>query len=370
MSLLYLHIPYCKRICAYCDFYRTASLRTLPSAVEAMHDEMRQRSGYLPDPNIRTIYFGGGTPSLLPPGQLQRLIDTAASLWDCLHTEEITVEVNPDDVTPEYVAELRRTRIDRISLGIQSFDDRVLAMMNRRHTASEAVEAVRRLQEAGYDNISADLIFGVDGSGEESLDRSIDRLLDLNVAHVSAYHLTIEPGTVFGRRLAAGKMREVGEERYEREFMKIHRALTQAGYEHYEVSNYALVGRRARHNSAYWTGEAYLGIGAGAHSFDGRERRWCISTAEEYAHGQMRYESETLGPTESFDEYVMVSLRRCEGIDLETIGRRFGAERAAKTLEAAQRWQDSGDVVVEHGRIRIPPERFMISDAVIESLFA
>lgn len=370
MSLLYIHIPYCKRICSYCDFYRTAALRTLPETLDMMHTEMRSRRDYLSDKHLRTIYFGGGTPSLVEPEQLQRLVDTADTLWDCAALEEMTVEANPDDITRKYVEALRRTSVDRVSLGVQSFDDRVLRLMNRRHTAAEASDAVKRLQDAGYENMSIDLIFGIDGFGGEVLKDSLRRTVALSPTHISAYHLTIEPRTAFARCVADGTMREIDERISEREFLAVHDALTAAGYEHYEVSNYALPDRRARHNSAYWTGEAYLGIGPGAHSFDGDSSRCrCSSTTESYSRGEIEYESETLTTGERFDEYVMVSLRRSEGIDLDRIRTDFGNERAEKTITASQRWLDSGDLVAEGNRLRIPPERFLISDAVIESLF-
>lgn len=370
MSLLYIHIPYCKRICSYCDFYRTAALGSLSSTLAVMHDEIRARRDYLTDKHIRTIYFGGGTPSLVEPEHLQRLIDEADRLWECTALEEVTVEANPDDITRDYVAALRRTAVDRVSLGIQSFDDGLLRLMNRRHTAAEASDAVKRLQDAGYENMSIDLIFGIDGFGGRVLDESLQRAVELGVTHISAYHLTIEPRTAFARRVANGTMREVDERISESEFRTVHDTLTAAGYEHYEVSNYALPGRRARHNSAYWTGEAYLGIGPGAHSFDGDRRRdRCCSTAERYSRGEIKYESETLTSGERFDEYVMVSLRRSEGIDIGHVERTFGRDRTEKMLAASQRWQASGDMILDSGHLRIPPERFLISDAVIESLF-
>jgi len=271
-------------------------------------------------------------------------------------------------VTDDYVAALRDTAVDRISLGIQSFDDGLLRAMNRRHTAAQAVAAVERLRRAGYDNLSGDLIFGIEGFGGV-LEESLRRMIALGVCHISAYHLTIEPGTAFGRRVARGLMHEVDEAVSEREFALVHDMLTAAGYEHYEVSNFALPGCRARHNSAYWTGERYLGIGAGAHSFDGAERRWCTSTVEQYAECDFRYQSELLSDREMYDEYVMTSLRRIEGIDTEYVAERFGRGRAEAMIAAAARWQASGDMIIGQGRMRIPPDRFLISDAVIESLF-
>ena len=368
MAGLYFHIPFCRRICAYCDFFRVADLGHLPMAIEAMHAEMDEQRDFLRDSHIRTIYFGGGTPSLVAPARIQELIDHAARLWDCSHVEELTLEGNPDDVTKEYVEALRTTSINRISLGVQSFDDAELRFMNRRHTAQTAVEAVKRLQDAGIENITIDLIFGVDGFDESVLERSLEQTLMLDVQHISAYHLTIEEGTAFHRRMLRGQMRVVDEERSEREYALVHRRLTEAGYEHYEVSNYARKGFRSRHNSSYWHGAEYLGIGSGAHSFNGEVRRWCVQPIAEYA-GERRYEMEHLSELDHRNEYVMTALRCAEGIDLEQFEQRFGRVAREQITAAARRWQLSGDVVVNDRQIYIPAERFLLSDAVIESLF-
>ena len=368
MAGLYFHIPFCRRICAYCDFFRSADTGRMAEVVRAMHDELDEQRGYLTDRTVRTIYFGGGTPSLLHPDELQRLIDHAAALFDCSCVEEITVEANPDDVTAEYVAALRRTGVDRVSLGVQSLDDDELRFMNRRHTAAAARDAVARLQDAGIGNITVDLIFGVDGFGDGVLSRSLDGILALGVQHVSAYHLTIEQGTAFHRRMARGLMREVDEERSEREYAMIHDRLCAAGFEHYEISNYARAGFRARHNSSYWHGAQYLGIGTGAHSFDGVSRRRCVQQPRDYAVRRV-YESELLSGRDRFNEYVMTSLRCAEGIDMRQLRERFGGRQALMLENAAQKWIESGDLLSGDGRLRIPAARFLISDAVIESLF-
>lgn len=368
MAGVYFHIPFCKRICAYCDFYRSAELQYMDSVVEAMHNELEEQAEYLNDKKIRTIYFGGGTPSLLPPAELQHFIEHAAELFDCNKVGEITVEANPDDISAEYVEALRQTAVNRVSLGIQSFDDEELRFMNRRHTATDAEEAVKRLQDSGIENITIDLIFGVDGFGYEILERSLDKALSLGVQHISAYHLTIEPATTFYRRVQRGQMREVAEECSEREFLLIEKRLCDAWYEHYEVSNYALKGYRSQHNSSYWSGAEYLGIGAGAHSFNGEERHWSAQSLSEYI-AQRKYESEVLTAKDHYNEYVMTSMRRCEGIDLRVIESRFGQQRFKTALAAAQRWIASGDLVVDGHNLKIPTSRFMLSDAVIESLF-
>jgi len=372
MAGLYFHIPFCKRICAYCDFFRSADLSRREGVVAALHRELDRQWGFLGVGSLRTIYFGGGTPSLLAPAELQRLIDHAAQLFDCSAVGEVTAEVNPDDLTPAYIRELRRTRIDRLSIGVQSFDDAELRMMNRRHTAAQAVRAVREAQDAGFDNLTVDLIFGVKGFGGEVLARSVETLLSLGVQHVSAYHLTIEPGTALHRRTLRGEFGAVDEATSEREFLCVHRALTAAGYEHYEVSNYALPGRRAQHNSAYWAGDPYLGIGPGAHSFNGEVRRWALPSIERYeaeAGEASIYGQERLSDRDRYNETVMVSLRTADGVDPDALERRFGRERRERFLADAERFLRSGTLVRCGGRIALPAEKFLVSDAVIEALF-
>ena len=372
MAGIYFHIPFCKRLCGYCDFRRSVLLRHIPQTVERMHDELDAQSGFLGDRKIRTIYFGGGTPSLLDPVTLGGFVDHAARLFDCRDVVEITVELNPDDVTPEYVERLRYTPVNRASLGVQSFDDDELRFMGRRHSAEQAERAVKLLQDAGFDNISIDLIFGVDGFGDDSLGRSLDRTLSLGVQHVSAYHLTIEPDTRFGRMLAAGTMRQVAEDRSEREFLAVHDALTSAGFEHYEVSNYAKPGFRSRHNSSYWTGDEYLGIGAGAHSYAGDVRRWCEQSADEYVSGIV-YGEERLSCRDMLNEYVMISLRRIEGLSLRRIAEEFGADEANRIEAVAREFVGSGLLVrtttADDDRLMMPPEKFLLSDAVISTFF-
>lgn len=368
MAGLYFHIPFCKRICSYCDFFRVAELGYLPSVIETMHSELDEQCDFLHDRHIETIYFGGGTPSLLSPKELQRLIDHSSEMYDCRKVGEITVEANPDDVNDEWVEQLAKTQINRVSLGVQSFDDKELKFMNRRHSAQEAVEAVRRLQKAGISNITIDLIFGVDGYGEDVLKRSIAQALDLGVQHISAYHLIIEPNTTFGRRKERGLMREVDEEQSEKEFRLMHETLSVAGYEHYEVSNYALPNYRAKHNSSYWHGVEYLGIGAGAHSYNGEKRHYSEQSVAEYIKAR-EYIEEQLSDIDHFNEYVMTSLRCVEGISLDGIAKRFGDSMADRVMRLAQVWIESGDLRFERGRLYIPAERFMISDAVIETLF-
>ena len=277
-------------------------------------------------------------------------------------------EANPDDLTPEYLAALRRAGVDRLSIGIQSFDDACLRLMNRRHDAAQAVQSVRSAQREGYENITVDLIFGVPGFGGDSLRRTLDTALGLNVQHISAYHLTIEPGTAFGRRAARGEFAPVDESVSEEEYALVHETLTGAGFEHYEVSNYARPGFRARHNASYWHGEKYLGIGPAAHSFDGGERHWNVDSVEGYLAGAAA-EAETLTDRDRFNEYVMTRLRTAEGIGLAEAEALFGPERTARMRHDAEPWIRAGTLVVSGGQMAVPAARMLVSDAVIEALF-
>lgn len=368
MAGLYFHIPFCRRICAYCDFYKSVGLGRMEELVAAMHRELEARREYLGGEAVRTRYFGGGTPSLCSPETIAGLLDHAEKLFDCSAAEETTLEANPDDLTPGYLAALRRAGVDRLSIGIQSFDDACLKLMNRRHNAAQAIQAVRSAQSEGYENITVDLIFGVPGFGGDSLRRTLDTALGLGVQHISAYHLTIEPDTAFGRRAARGEFAPVDEAVSEAEYVLVHETLTGAGFDHYEVSNYALPGFRARHNASYWHGVKYLGIGPAAHSFDGRERHWSVDSVEDYLAGTAA-EAETLTDRDRFNEYVMTRLRTAEGIDLAEAESLFGTERTARMRRDAEPWIRAGALTAEDGKMAVPAARMLVSDAVIETFF-
>ena len=367
VASIYFHIPFCKRLCGYCDFYRSVKVKFIPQVVEAMHEELATQHDFIGDKTVRTIYFGGGTPSLLASSEIERFVEQVRALFDCSQLEEVTIEVNPDDITPDYVAELRKTSVNRISMGVQSLDDGALQFMGRRHSAVQAVEAIKRLQEAGYDNISVDLIFGIDGFGSESLANTLEGFLSMNVQHISAYHLTIEENTRFGRLLARGEMNEVEEERSEAEFLQVDNALTAAGFDHYEVSNYALPGFRSKHNSSYWRGVEYLGIGPGAHSFNGAVRRWCEQSVEEYIGG-VEYGSEKLTEADRVNEYIMTSLRCVEGFSLNDFEAKFGREHRADLECEVAKNSELGLLVCDGDRVRIEAEKMLVSDMVIESM--
>ncbi len=365
MASIYLHIPFCKRICGYCDFFKTVGQERMPLVVEKMLHELPQRAAMLQERAPSTIYFGGGTPSLLTIAEVAKFLDVIAKSFDTSQLEEVTLEANPDDISLEYLQGLRRAGVDRLSLGVQSFDDQTLRFMNRRHDAKQAIEAIEMSRKAGFDNIAIDLMFGVDGFGGERLERSLRIATQLDVEHIAAYHLTIEPGTLFHRRVERGEFKIVEEQVSEREYAQVEEWLTEHDYEHYEISNYAKEGRRSKHNSAYWSSEPYLGIGAGAHSFDGRERIWACDSIEEYLAGgdDKIYQSEILSREQRRNEVIMTGLRRAEGIELE------GFDGVQELLDDAKGAIERGDLQIENGWLRMPSERWLRSDMVIGELF-
>lgn len=377
MSAIYFHVPFCKRICGYCDFFKSVNLKNMEATLDEMSCELDGSQHFFDcqhvdgkSPLIETIYFGGGTPSIVEASRIDGYIKQVRSLFHVSDDCEITLEANPDDLSREYLEKLYNAGVNRLSIGIQSFNDEELCFMNRRHTSLQAVETVKTAQEVGFNNITIDLIFGVDGFDENVLNHTIDVALSLNIQHISAYHLTIEPGTLFGSRLARGEMSVVDESVSEKEYALLEKRLCDAGFEHYEVSNYALKGHRSRHNSSYWRGVAYLGIGAGAHSFDGVRRRVTAGSIKKYlAGGDDRYEIENLTEVDRYNEMVMTSLRCVEGVNLNLLRNLFPDSYYDFLMTSASKWIETGVLVERDGWLSIPSERFLLSDAVIESLF-
>lgn len=333
--------------------------------------ELEQERDFLTDKKLSTIYFGGGTPSLLETNQVARFLRRIESLYDTTEVSEVTFEANPDDLTPQYLKELHDIGINRLSIGIQSFDDNTLKFMNRRHSADQARQAILDARKAGFENIAIDLIFGVDGFGGEILKQTLNEAIELDVEHIAAYHLTIEAGTLFARRVAKGEFSPVDESISEQEFEIVHSSLVRGGYEHYEISNYARPNMRSRHNSAYWSGAEYLGIGAGAHSFADGVRRWACDSLEGYLYlgSNERYESEVLSLEERRNEIIMTSLRCCEGLDLDLFEREYGSKEIERLILDGARSLQSGDLILKERRLFIPADRFLRSDMVIEQLF-
>ena len=366
MSHLYIHIPFCRRRCSYCDF-AIAVRRTVPADdyVAAVTAELAlvRAAGALADP-LATVYLGGGTPSLLPPDAIATLLHHVFDHTPVLHDVEVTLEANPEDVVPECVRAWRAAGVNRVSLGAQSFDDRVLAWMHRPHDAARIPAAVATLRDAGIDNLSLDLIFAVPQELGRDWPRDLDRLCELEPAHCSLYGLTVEQRTPLQRWIARGAASAPDDERYAAEYLLAHERLGAAGYVFYEVSNAARDGRRSRHNSAYWSGAKYVGVGPAAHSFDGRARRWNAAAWEAYrravAEGRSPVESEeVLTPEQRETERLYLGLRTAEGITLSAPDRL----RPSLTALAGQGW-----VVIDDDRLRCTPQGWLRLDGIVARL--
>lgn len=372
MAGVYIHIPFCRSKCSYCDFFSVGSTDRVDAVVDAILLEIRRQRNFIEVDSIDTIYIGGGTPSVCSPAQIQSLIDSVRELWDCSAVGEITMEANPDDLTPDYLSALRRTDINRLSIGIQSFDNVDLALMNRRHTAQAAIEAVRNAQLFGYDNITIDLIYGVPGMTLSTWSDNVDTALSLDVQHISAYHLSIEEKSRFGRMASRGEISAVAEEASQEQYLLLHDKLTRAGFEHYEISNFARIGFRAKHNSAYWSGQPYLGVGPSAHSYNGRERRWSTASIVKYldgVDGDAIYESELLSETDAYNEFIMTSLRTAEGVSTQRLREKFGACKLQYFMDSAEKLIARGMIIKSSDSVRIPYQHFLIADSVICEMF-
>lgn len=369
MAGIYLHIPFCKTRCAYCDFYSTTHEALKQQYVDAVCNELMQRKDYLKGETIRTIYLGGGTPSQLSINEIQAIFSTIRSHYTLSDDAEITLEVNPDDLSDAYIIGLKQTPINRISMGIQTFDDSTLRLLNRRHTSQEAQEAVSSLRKHAFQNISIDLMYGLPGESIEQWANDLQQAIALNVEHISAYHLTYEEGTSLYRMLQKEAIHEVSEELSLTFFNMLIDALTKAGYQHYEISNFCKPGMHSRHNSSYWQGIAYLGCGAAAHSFNGTSRQWNVADIKNYIKGIETnapcYEIEALDTPTRYNEYIMTGLRTSHGISFEEVAERFGQSLATTCKKSATPHLESGKLITEGHRIKLSRQGIFVSDAII-----
>ena len=380
-SSLYVHIPFCKSRCIYCDFFSTTSLNMRQRYVDALCKEMTMRHDYLadtsrqtPPPCLSSIYFGGGTPSQLTVDMLKQLTQHIFDAFDVDADAEITIEMNPDDVTPEYVQQLRQLPFNRVSLGVQTFDDERLAFIHRRHTASQAEGAVRLLQSAGYDNISIDLMFGFPGQTLDGWKADVDRAISLGVQHLSAYSLMYEEGTRLYSMLEHGDVSEIDEELSLQMYQLLIDRLADAGFRHYEISNFCMPGSHSRHNSGYWSGVHYLGIGAAAHSFDGESRQWNVSSLNEYVEGiesgVPSVSIEHLDAVQRYNEYVMTRLRTCDGVDINRLRSDFGQTSVDYCLRMAATYIADGKLIydTECEKLSLTRDGLFVSNQIMADL--
>ena len=375
MGGIYFHIPFCRRKCLYCNFFSTADVRRMPQMCDAMRRELIDRAASWPHRDVRTVYFGGGTPSLLPAEDIAMFLAEVRRSFRLADDAEVTVEANPEDLSPEKAARWRHAGVNRVSLGVQSFDDAALAFMGRRHSGADAVRAVETLRSSGFENLTIDLIYGIPGRSDDVLRSDVGTALGLGVRHVSAYALTVEPGTALDVLIGRKRLPAPDDEDAARQYGIVTALLEKAGMERYEVSNFAFPGYRSRHNSSYWSGVPYLGIGPSAHSFDGRaERRWNAASAGGYIAGAEKgavpFESERLSEKDLHNEAVMTALRTCEGLSLTDFARRFGPESRDRLLRGAQQYIDRGQAEIVGGTLRITPAGVFFTDGISAHLFA
>ena len=373
MAGIYLHIPFCKRRCVYCDFYSTLSEARKDDYVSSLCRELAMRRDYLEKEPIYSIYFGGGTPSQLEESHFRSVFAAIADAYPSLHPHaEITLEANPDDLTPEYVAMLRRLPFNRISIGIQSFNDDMLRLLQRRHTARQAIEAVRRCQDAGFNNISIDLMYGLPHESPESWSADLEQAVALDVQHISAYHLIYEEGTALWNLRRQHVVEEADEEVSLKLFGMLIDKMQAAGFEHYEISNFARPGMYSRHNSAYWNGTKYLGCGAAAHSYNGVSRQWNVASLELYIQGinsgKLPCEVEPLDLSMRYNDRIITSLRTRQGLSLSTLQQEFGKELYDFCLRNARRHLARKTLAIDDNRLHLTRAGIFISDGIMSDL--
>lgn len=371
MAGIYIHIPFCKSRCIYCGFYSTTLLDLRKKYINAVCREMELRKNYIREP-FSTIYLGGGTPSLLDEAELTKLFLYINNVYDVDRNAEITMECNPDDITPKFTNMLSHLPINRVSMGAQTFADSRLRLLHRRHNSDEVKHAVKLLREAGIKNISIDLMFGFPDESLSQWKEDISAALALNVEHISAYSLMYEEDTPLWKMLDTGKVKEIDEELSLTMFKELVCQLTDAGYEHYEISNFARPGYRSRHNSSYWHQVPYIGLGAAAHSFDLNSRQWNVADLklyiEEINSGIIPMEREELDNDTTFNDIITTALRTSDGIDLNALETRLGKRYRNTLISAAGKHLEQGLLEIRHDRLRLTAEGIFISDMVMSDL--
>lgn len=373
MAGIYLHIPFCKKACHYCNFHFSTSLQNRDEMVECLHLEAAMQKEYLAGQPVQTIYFGGGTPSILPPAAISGLLSTLRQHYDVAPDAEITLEANPDDLTATTLQGLLTAGINRLSIGIQSFFEEDLRWMNRAHNAGQAADCIRLAREAGFENFSTDLIYGGPTLIDEHWQQNVAQAIALGVPHLSCYALTVEPGTALDHFIQHHKMPPIDPDRAAQHFEMLMQWLEAAGYEHYEISNFALPGKRSRHNSSYWQGKPYLGLGPSAHSFNLLSRQWNVANNSLYIQGirkeNILFEKEMLSPQMALNEYIMISLRTENGCNLEKVAAQFGPEKRQQLRSAGKEFIEKGWMQEVASSLRLTREGKFFADGIAAAMF-
>ena len=366
-----MHIPFCKRKCAYCDFYSVANAKLKEHFVEAICKEIDLQKKYLEGETIQTIYFGGGTPSMLSVNQIENILNQILKNFNVDKINEITLEANPDDLSIDYLKAIKQQGVNRLSVGIQSFDDNDLLLMKRKHTANQAIEAIKNAQKEGFENINIDLIYGLPDLTIKNWEENIDRALNLNIQHISAYHLTIEPNTLFKKMYKNEKLNLPTENESLDQFKMLIQKTEKNGFLHYEISNFALDGSISLHNANYWMGVKYLGLGPSAHSYNLTSRQWNISNIHEYLSmilkGKIPYETEILSKKEKYNDFVITSLRTMWGINTEILKKKFGEKYEKYFLSKTKKFIEKKLVLKTENNFILSEKGIFISDSIMGS---
>lgn len=369
MAGIYIHVPFCRKLCNYCDFYHIISHENNAGFVKALLKEASLRKDYIENETVSTIYLGGGTPSVLALNDLESILSVIRNEYVVEPDTEVTMELNPDDVNPGYMNGIRDLGINRISLGIQSWRDSDLKFLNRRHDSAKARYALEEVFRAGFGNVTIDLIYGIPGMSNDDWESNLDYSLRFDIKHLSAYHLTIEKGTVFGKMLEKGQITEIDEDESTAQFNTLIRKTAESGFIHYEISNFAKPGYFSKHNSNYWKQVSYLGLGPSAHSFNGYSRQWNKSDLRGYIKaiesGSILSEGEELDSRTRFNEYIMTSLRTMWGIDLEYVERTFEKEGFDYVINTSDKFRKYGLMRQENSSLVLTDHGKMISDNII-----
>lgn len=372
--MIYIHIPFCKQKCSYCNFHFSTSTSKVDEMVNAIKKEIHLRKDELQNKTISSLYFGGGTPSILKVDHLKSIIDEVSTYFDFQDDIEITLEANPDDLNKNFLQELSSTEFNRLSIGTQSFFEEDLKLMNRAHTSHEALDSIKRAQDFGFENLSVDLIYGSPSSSFQIWQENLKTIIDLEVPHVSSYALTVEPKTAMENWLKTGKMKAPKEEFQNKAFFFMIDFLKNNGFQHYEISNFAKEGFQSRHNTAYWQGKEYLGIGPSAHSYDGNDKRsWNIANNSIYmdtiSANKIPNEVEILSEKEKFNEMMMIGLRTTWGVSLLQLKTSFSSELIENFEFDIQLKIEEGLLTIENNFLKIPDKHWFLADGIASDLF-
>ncbi len=372
MAGIYIHIPFCKKKCHYCDFYKTLDTGMAENYIRALVKEMILQKDYLENKKVKTIYLGGGTPSVLTAAQVREILEKLGAAFDIAEDAEITMEVNPDDISRVYARDLKQAGINRISLGIQSWNNDILTFLNRRHTADDAEQALKDILASGIDNISVDLIYGIPGLQTEQWKDELQKTVNLDIKHISAYHLTIEEDTMLGKMKKSGNFKEISEEESERQFNMLIDICRKNAFVQYEISNFCKDEWYSVHNTNYWKQEAYLGLGPSAHSYDGESRQWNVADLQAYLRSiekdTVPFTVEVLTQKDKYNEYIMTSLRTMWGINIDMVEEKINKESRDYLNNLATRFVKYGMMTRKGNQLMLTDQGRMISDNIISEL--